>query len=79
MGSIPHHWKDSVCLNCHEAGSFIGPCLPGKGELEAEIQRHEFTLSKWFQERKELTDELVKTRMELGGARERIHDLENPS
>ena len=24
---IPHHWKNSICLNCGEAGSFTGPCL----------------------------------------------------
>lgn len=41
-----------------------------------ESNRHDFTLSKWFEERKTLTDELVKTRLELGGARERIYDLE---
>lgn len=33
-----------------------------EADLAGEAARHDFTLSKWFQERKELTDALVKIR-----------------
>lgn len=45
-----------------ECGIDCGPSLAA--ELKAEQERHEFTCTKWFRERKELTDELVTLRAE---------------
>ncbi len=43
----------------------VAECRKRGLDLKGETERHNHTLSKWFQERKELTDELVKTRAAL--------------